>query len=253
MNMESTGPRNQKYERAILVKDGIHWVGFYDELAHLHCNPYILTDGNEAVFFDPGSLPDFPQIMRKVIEVSDPLDIAYIVVSHQDPDVCGNLAVVEDVIDRSDMKIVGHMNTIRLIQHYGVRSKFYPVEQNEYRLNLRSGRQIEFIFTPFLHSPGAIVAYDAATKSLFTGDIFGAISDHWALFAEDDYLTPMAAFHQAYMPSNQVLKAGLERLERYEIDQILPQHGSILRGDQIPKAFEYLKSLPCGVDLEGSQ
>jgi flavorubredoxin len=53
------------------------------------------------------------------------------------------------------------------------------------------------------------------------------------------------------MPSNAVLSSCMERLGEMQIDRILPQHGSVLEGPQVAQAIEYLKALPCGVDLLG--
>lgn len=237
------------YDDAVAITREIHWVGFYDQEARLHCNPYLLIDENDIVLFDPGSIPHFPIVMRKVIDLVNPGDITVIIASHQDPDVCGNLPVLEDVINRPDLKIVAHSNTIRLIRHYGLHSSYYAVDKNDYKLTLKSGRVLEFLFTPYLHSPGAIVTYDHKTKSLFTSDIFGAINEDWSLYARGDYLQAMQAWHQTYMPSNRILKACMQRLEQLDIVRILPQHGSVLEGDQVQAAIGYLMALPCGVDL----
>ncbi|TLS67282.1 hypothetical protein FE236_06705 [Mariprofundus erugo] len=247
-----------QFEEAIRVADDIYWVGFSDEQAHLHCNPYLLIDGTgdelEAVLFDPGSLTDFPKVMRKVLELVNPARISLIVAHHQDPDVCSNIPVVEDIIGRNDLKVAAHTNSIRLIRHYGIQSAFYAVEDHDYAIRLKSGRVLEFMFTPYLHSPGAIVTYDTKTRSLFTSDIFGAVSGNWDLFARDDSFLPrMDSFHQLYMPSNRVLNHSLCRMQkRWQIDRILPQHGSVIEGALVPRAFEHLKALPCGVDLTGA-
>lgn len=237
---------------SIAITRDIHWIGFYEESSKLHCNPYLLIDEHEAVIFDPGSIPDFPVIMRKVIDLINPNQISLVVTSHQDPDVCGNLAVVEDVIDRSDLRIVAHTNTIRLIQHQGLNSEYFPVEKHDYSITLNSGRKLEFLFVPFLHSPGAIVTFDTKTKSLFSGDIFGAVSGDWSLFAGKDFPENMKDFHQAYMPANIHLRAAMERFENLPIERILPQHGSVIEGDQVQQAIDYLKQLPCGLDLAGA-
>jgi len=243
-------------EDAINVAKDIYWVGFSDEKAHLRCNPYLLVDGSgadiEAVLFDPGSLTDFPKVMRKVMEVINPTAISLIIAQHQDPDVCSNIPVVEDIIGRNDLQVAAHTNSIRLIRHYGIQSAFYPVEENGYSITLKSGRVLEFMFTPYLHSPGAIVTYDTKSKSLFTSDIFGAVSEDWDLIAKDDAcLARMDVWHQTYMPSNQVLKHALERMQqRWQIERILPQHGSVIEGDLVVPAFEHLKALACGIDLD---
>ena len=240
---------NLDYDSAIAVLRDIYWVGFEEKETSLHCNSYILIDKDEVVFIDPGSIPDFPSIMRKVIEVVSPEAISTIIVGHQDPDVCGNLAIVEDVIDNPDLKIVAHSNTGRLIYHYGLKSEMYYSDRNDNKITLKSGRELELIYSPYLHSPGAIVIYDKKTKSLFSSDIFGAVSENWELFAEGDFLEPMKVFHELYMPSNQILKNFMMKLEKYDIDRILPQHGSIIEGEDVQKAIDFLKTLPCGIDL----
>jgi len=245
--------RELDYSNALNILRDIFWVGFYDKEAHLHCNPYLLIDDQDVVFFDPGSIPHFSIVMRKVIDVVRPEEISLIVASHQDPDVCGSLAVVEDVINRKDLKIAAHTNTIRLIRHYGLNSDFYDVEKEGVHYSLKSGRELEFIPTPFLHAPGAIATYDKKTRTLFTSDLFGAIDREWSLFADEEFLAPMEAFHRLYMPTGRILRGCMERLENYAIDRILPQHGSILEGEQVKTAMAHLKELNCGTDLSGEE
>ncbi|TNF30957.1 MAG: MBL fold metallo-hydrolase [Deltaproteobacteria bacterium] len=244
--MKKTGDVNE----SIAITRDIHWVGFYERSTRLHCNPYLLIDDQEAVLFDPGSIPDFPVVMRKVIDLVNPGAISLVVASHQDPDVCGNLAVVEDVISRPDLRIAAHAHTHRLIQHLALSSDRFAVDEHGYRLRLASGRTLEFVPMPFLHSPGAIATYDPKTRSLFSGDVFGALVEEWDLFAGPGFPENMASFHQAYMPSNAHLRAAIRRLRQLDIDRILPQHGSVIEGAQVAEAFDFLEALPCGLDLE---
>ncbi|MBT5470168.1 MAG: MBL fold metallo-hydrolase [Nitrospina sp.] len=237
------------FNNAIAITRDIYWVGFNEEGSNLRCNPYLLIDGEDIILFDPGSLTHFPVVMRKVIDLVNPEHITAAVASHQDPDICSNLPVLEDVVAHGNLKVIAHINTIRLIRHYGVRSQFYDVAENDYKMVLKSGRVLEFIFTPYLHSPGAITTLDHKTHTLFSSDIFGAISDEWDLFANQGFPENMDAFHQAYMPSNKNLKQCMEKLEKYNIERILPQHGSVIEGDNVQIAMDHLKQLPCGVDL----
>jgi len=238
------------YDNALAVTREIYWVGFYDEESSLHCNPYLLiNDDGDVVLFDPGSIPHFPIVMRKIVDTVNPKEISHIIVSHQDPDVCGNLAVVEDIIDNPDLKIAAHTNSIRLLRHYGLKTDFYAVDEHEFQLTLQNGRVLDFLFTPYLHSPGAIVTYDRQSKSLFSADIFGAVSIKWSLFGKGDILDHITVFHQIYMPGREILRNCMNQLEKLQIERILPQHGSIIEGGLIHKAIEHLKGLPCGLDL----
>ncbi|MGR9044263.1 MAG: MBL fold metallo-hydrolase [Gammaproteobacteria bacterium] len=237
------------YDEPIAITEDIYWVGFCDQKAQLHCNPYLLIDGDEAVLFDPGSVPEFPIIMRKIIDLISPDKISLVVVTHQDPDVCANLPIVEGLIDRKDLKIAAHINTIHMIRHLGLASTYYPVNEHDYRYTLKSGRILGFHPTLYLHAPGAIATYDSKTKTLFSSDLFGSIDDDWRLFYNRKFPHDMDSFHQAYMPSSEVLRFGLRSLEKLDIVRILPQHGSVIEGANVQTAFEHLKRLRCGIDL----
>jgi flavorubredoxin len=155
---------------------------------------------------------------------------------------------VEEVLGQR-LDIIATPNTVRLLRALGLRSSFYDVEEHGFRRVLRSGRELEFVPTPFLHAPGAMVTVDVKTRTAFTSDLFGGLSQDWSLFAEGNFLEAMTRFHQAYMPSNQLLRAGLSRLRNLRLERLCPQHGSVLEGDQIEAAFDHLEALPCGVDL----
>jgi flavorubredoxin len=252
MHPEDRAVIEQNTNNFVGITREIFWVGFSEDHSRLRCNPYLLIDstGNDVVFFDPGSIPDFPSVMRKVIDLVPPERITWIVASHQDPDVCGNLPVVEDVIDSDRLRIAAHTNTIRLIAHLGLRSEFYAIDKNDYLITLDSGRTLDVLFMPFLHSPGAVATYDRRTKTLFSGDLFGGVTNDVSLFEARDFPRSMDSFHQAYMPTNRVLRPAMEKLERLEIERILPQHGSIIEASNVAVAIEHLKNLPCGIDLE---
>ena len=49
---------NLNYDRVIQIAEGTYWIGFCDIEAGLHCNPYLIIDGEEAVVIDGGSRPD---------------------------------------------------------------------------------------------------------------------------------------------------------------------------------------------------
>ena len=44
------------------IAEGIYWVGGIGQDGGLHCNPYLIIDGEEAVLIDPGSVLDFDYV-----------------------------------------------------------------------------------------------------------------------------------------------------------------------------------------------
>ncbi|MCB9595120.1 MAG: MBL fold metallo-hydrolase [Sandaracinaceae bacterium] len=241
-------------DEAIPISRECTWVGRHDPEAALQCNAYLLMDGDHAVVFDCGSLPDFPVVMRKIIDCISPHQILAVVASHHDPDVCGSLAVFEDIVGRDDFQIVAHSRTLRLLSHLGLRGAPYAVDEHDLRWTFPSGRELRFVPTPYLHAPGAIVTHDPTSGAMFTGDLFGAFfPSDWTLVADERHPDAMKAWHQAYMPSGAILRPALNRLAALAPVRLLPQHGSVLEGPKIAEAFAYLGALPCGVDLEPAE
>lgn len=230
--------------KAVEIAEGIYWVGFNDESAGFRCNPYLILDGDETVFIEPGSVPHYPIVHNKAVSVTRPESIRHIIVSHQDPDLCAAIPKFEEIIS-PDSRIVTHTRASVIIAHYGVRSRFYCVDQEGWKLTLESGRTFRFIFAPYLHFPGAFMTYDEKSKILFSGDLFGAFSFDWNLYANDYYIEAMKAFHENYMPSHEILASAMRKLKKFDIAMIAPQHGSIIDRD-IAGHIEALETLECG-------
>ena len=228
------------------IADGIYWVGFYDASAALQCNPYLLIDHNEAILFDPGSVLDFQYVYENIKRLIPIERIKYIVLHHQDPDFCSSVPLFEKA--GAKFTIVTHWRTQTIIKYYGIKSDCYLVDEHNFSLTLMSGREIQFVPTPYLHFPGAIASYDTDTKTLFSSDLFGAMSSNWDLFAGEDYIEKMKTFHEHYMPSNDILRPVMETLLLMDISIIAPQHGSIINKD-VSKHIKILRDLECGTFL----
>jgi two-component system cell cycle response regulator len=230
----------------IEIFNGIFWVGSGGVEGNLHCNPYLLIDGDEAVLFDPGSILDFEIVFSNVTKLVPLEKIKYVVLHHQDPDFCSSVTLFEQ--KGAKFKIATHWRTQTLIKFYGIKSEYYILNENNFRLTLKSGRELQFIQTPYLHFPGAVATYDRTSKILFSSDLFGAISHNWSLFAKEDYIEGMKTFHEHYMPSNDILRPVMEVFLTLDISIIAPQHGSIINHD-IKKHIRVLRDLECGTLL----
>ncbi|MFC1807089.1 MBL fold metallo-hydrolase [Candidatus Omnitrophota bacterium] len=241
------------YLEPIKISKDVHWVGFYEEDANLHCNPYVLVDGDEAVIFDPGGIMHYPSVASKVFSVVKPEMVKYIILHHQDPDLCGCVHMLEDVIRNDSLKIVIHPRAKAFIRHYGINSEFYNINENKLALRLKSGRTLKFITTPFCHSPMSFATYDEKEKILFSSDLFAATSSDWNLFAQDGYEEQMKDFHVSYMASTQHLRNIMEKFEKLDLKMILPQHGSIIKGEMMQRCIKFLKQLQCGIDVSAKE
>lgn len=242
------------YDKPIKVSRHVYWVGTYDDRDNFQCNPYLIVLNGMGILIDPGSAIYFDDLIRKVTELVDLRNISHVIAQHQDPDVCGNLAMLMDAIISDgghNCKIVTHSRTSILIRHYGMTAKIEHSNQLAHgRLVFEDGHMLEFIHTPYLHSPGAIATYFNTDKILFSSDIFGGVMEDWRLFADENYLNKIVSFHKAYMPAKEFLLYAMIKFERYDIDQIAPQHGSILNKTQSMKMVEAFKGFECGLFVD---
>lgn len=236
----------KEYDKAVEIAPNTYWVGWYDNTANFHCNPYLIVDGEESILIDPGSVPHFPIVSKKVFEVVAPEQIKYVILSHQDPDLAAGLPLFEKKLDTKRVKVICNKRESFLINHYGLKSERHLIEDSVEKLELSSGRTFRFIHTPYLHAPGAFVTYDERTKVLFSSDLFGAFSDNWQLFAGEDYPQQMKLFHEPYMPSREIMLYTLDKLRFLDLKMIAPQHGSVIKAEMIKKCFQALENFNYG-------
>jgi flavorubredoxin len=235
------------YNDYIEIAEGTYWVGFADENASLHCNPYLIADNGEAVLIDGGSRNDFSTVMLKIMRTgTNPHDIIRLIYQHYDPDLCGNIPHMEAIINNSDLKIISHYENNLFINYYSTGLTKQCIKELDYSFEFSSGRRLEFIRTPYSHSPGSFITYDTKTKVLFSSDIFGSYDANWNLYSqinekclrcEPEGVCSVTQkpcdvfgiwdFHKRIMTSKKALDYALDRIEQLDISMIAPQHGSI--------------------------
>ena len=234
------------------IGDGVWWVGKRLADDTFQCHAYFIENGDESVLLDPGSPLTIEATLAKVEQIASLDSIKYLVCHHPDPDIAASLPYLSERLTRDDVVVVTEWRARALLKHYGHRFAYYLVEEHDWTIPLGSGRALQFQFTPYLHFPGAMVSYDTRTSTLFSSDLFGGfVPDSSVLVSHDlDYIIENSTpFHQHYMPSTQLLVAGLTRIQRRWpiIRLVAPQHGHLIATEIVQAAFEGLKSLECGV------
>lgn len=239
------------YDDTIEVAPGIFWAGFYDEKAIFSCNPYLIVDGNEAILVDCGSLGHFPYVARKIFSIVEPSMIKGIILHHMDPDLCASMPLFQNIINSSNLRIITHRRASVLIAYYSQEKiNFYYPEENDNIFQFSSGRRLKFVPAHYLHTPGTINTYDEKTKTLFSSDIFGAFTPKWEIYADSGYAEKMRGFHENYMPSIDIMKKYLDRIKRMEIENICPQHGSVIPKKLVAPMIEALEKFEYGKYME---
>ena len=217
-----------------------YFVGEMSQSRHLHANPYLLYDGKYGILFEPGSILDFESVKANVESICDLSAIKYVILSHEDPDLASSLPLF--VAAGLNAKIITDRKNKDMLLYYEARLPFVFIDDLGYQLTFLN-HTLHFINTPFVHGRGAFVTYDATTKILFSGDMFGAYGGKWKLFADESYYEPMKTFHELYVPSSDFISPAIKNLSQLDINMIAPQHGSIIKESYIKGAFNALLSL----------
>ncbi|MBN2444392.1 MAG: hypothetical protein JXJ04_23720 [Spirochaetales bacterium] len=231
--------------KSVNIIEDIWWVGFADYEAGFSNNPYLIVEKEEAVLFDPGPGHPFFRdlIVQKIQEVTSLEMIKYIVVHHQDPDLCGLIPYIEHLL-HPEVVIICHPRTALFIPYYGTRKRIFSVGDEDI-LQLKSGREIQFIHAPYLHFAGNMMSYDIKTKSLFSGDIFGGFNRDWTLFADKSHIEIATQFIEHYIADKKPAEYLYNKLKKIPLSLILPQHGSIINKD-INDFIEILMNFDAG-------
>ncbi len=241
----------------VLYDDGEHkfiWLGWEEEEEEgiVQVNQYLIVNGDVGVLLDPGGVYVFSRVVANVARYVDLSQIRYIFYSHQDPDVSSGAALWLSV---TPAKIYISKLWTRFLPHFGVisYSRIHPLEDRGDRILFPSGDFIEFIPAHYLHSVGNFSAYDSRSKILFSGDIGAAVfpkGNRYLIVNDFDAHTKlMEGFHRRYMKSSKACRKWVEKVSRYEISMIAPQHGAIFSGQNVKRFLDWISNLKCGVDI----
>lgn len=258
------------YSGPVEVAEGIYWIGFADDNAGLHCNPYLIVDGDEALLIDGGSRDDFSTVMMKILQTGiDPNQIQRLIYQHYDPDLCGSIPHFENLIKNPDLKIISHRENNIFIKYYSSKKPKVCIENLEMVYEFKSGRKLRFYRTPYSHSTGSFMTYDEQTGTLFSSDIFGSYDHIWSLFLElksrcnqchlvdncyhDGHpcaLKGIVNFHKRIMTSTKAMHYALDIIEKIGPKIVAPQHGSIVAGEEwIAMVIKHLREVErVGID-----
>jgi flavorubredoxin len=224
------------------IAEGIYWVGFPDRHAGFSNNPYLVVTGDEAVLIDPGSVVHYHVVAKKVLQIVRAEQISTIIVQHQDPDLCASIPKFEALVVRP-IRVVVPPRAALFMPYYGITSELVTPQDRE-RLTIE-GRTFEFHYTPYVHFAQAMMTWDPASGSLFTSDVFAAITKHWRLIADTAYVEDMRAFIEPYVGSQRAWLYALDRVRAVQPRRLCPQHGSIVR-DDINEFLDTLASFRVG-------
>lgn len=160
----------------------------------------------------------------------------YLVVHHMEPDHASGIADV--VALYPDIKIVCSAKAAQMLPLFypndDLAGKVMTVKEKD---TLELGKHtLTFFMAPMVHWPEVMVSYDAEDKVLFSADGFGkfgvidADPDDWACEARRYYFNICGKYGA---PVSTLLR----KVATLDIEQILPLHGPILKGEALAEAL----------------
>ncbi|NTX04758.1 hypothetical protein HUA74_24545 [Myxococcus sp. CA051A] len=240
------------------------WVGKREPGNIFYANPYLRrfrgTDTKTQrasefnLLIDPGSSSDFSTIHTKVTSLIGGMErLSALFINHQDPDV-GSSASIISARYAPRAGLLCSEDTWRLIVHQNLpRNRFIPTEKFAQGLSVPTGHKLLPVPSPFCHFRGAVMLYDPQTRVLFTGDLFGGLTDANAkgLWADESDWSGIRAFHQIYMPVNAALARVVATIRKLTpaVEIIAPQHGRVIRGPLVQQFLERMEKLQVGLDI----
>ncbi len=245
-----------------------YWVGKRDPGSIFFANPYLRrfrgidsrthrqTQFN--LLIDPGSSSDFSTVSTKVASLIGGMDrLSAIFLNHQDPDVASSANLITARY-APKAGILCSEDTWRLVVHQNLpRSRFVALEKFPNGVSIPTGHRVIPVPSPFCHFRGAVMLYDPETRVLFSGDLFGGLTDVNAhgLLAEESDWSGIRAFHQLYMPVNQALARAVAAIRKLTpaVEIIAPQHGRIIQGRLIEMFLDRMERLQVGLDILDEQ
>ncbi|MCD6259377.1 MAG: FprA family A-type flavoprotein [Helicobacteraceae bacterium] len=241
----------------ILYEDAKHkCVMFsFDDESHedsfLSVNQFLIVQNGVGVLIDPGSESIFEELYDAVSAHVDPQNIKYIFLSHQDPDVSGSITQWSI---STKAKFVMSALWVRFMSHYGFMDMARIMALPDHGAKLNFGKEyLKFVPAHFLHSPGNFTLYDSKSKIAFSGDIGAAIvtsiDSQKVVENFEEHKGEMLGFHKRYMASNKVCRAWAKKMRALDVETIAPQHGFILKDQNVGFFLDWFEELECGSDL----
>lgn len=230
------------------------WLGGGDAESEkgIPSNQYAIVSGGEAIVLDPGGYHSFERVFANLTALVPPQKITGAFFSHQDPDVVGSLVSWLEV--RPELKVYVSGLWERFLPHFPLPTlpTFVAIPDEGSAVVMADDARLRFIPAHGLHSPGNFALYDERARVLFSGDLGAALvpEDKWSLFVEDfdAHTAHMDWFHRRFLASTKAVRAFLEHVSDLPIDFVCPQHGSIFRGGDVKRFFDWLSKLEVGFD-----
>ncbi len=171
----------------------------------------------------------WPAFKEKLLSLTDPSEIEYIVCNHTEPDHSGSLKHLLEIAPNAT--VVGSGQAITYLGEMVDRPfKSMKVKDGD-TLDL-GNKKLRVIGAPNLHWPDTIYTYLEEDGLLFTCDSFGAHYADERMFDDqlDDYSDAFNYYFDVILkPYSKFMVKAIEKIKTLPLEMVCPGHGPILR------------------------
>jgi flavorubredoxin len=221
------------------INDAISWIGVMDhELVSFDIvmetkngttyNSYFINAEKKAVI-DTVKESFWPEYKEKILALTDPEELEYIICNHTEPDHSGSLKYLLELAPNATVVGSGQALTY-LNEMVGHPFKSQKVKDGDV-IDL-GNKKLRIIGAPNLHWPDSIFTYLEEDNILFTCDSFGAHYADEKMMDDlvDDYTEAFDYYFDVILkPYSKFMLKAIDKIKELPIQMICPGHGPILR------------------------
>lgn len=210
-------------------------------------NSYFINADKKAII-DTVKEGFWPEYKDKILSLTDPEELEYIICNHTEPDHSGSLKDLLDLAPQAT--VVGSGQALTYLGEMMGRP-FNSLRVKHGDIIDLGNKKLRIIGAPNLHWPDTIFTYAEEDKLLFTCDSFGAhfADDKVMDDLVDDYSEAFNYYFDVILkPYSKFLLKAMDKIKDLPIDMVCPGHGPVLRSTWKEKlersasmASQYLK------------
>ena len=226
------------------ISENIYWIGGSDKRLErfenifpipegVSYNSYFIDDEKTAVF-DTADISVSDQYLENLKDCLKDKKLDYLVVLHMEPDHCSLISTVTALFP--EVTVVGGAKTFTIME------QFFPEAKDFKKLEVKEGDTLStgkhtfhFVAAPMVHWPEVLMAYDDASKGLFSADAFGTFGAlDGGIFADEydfekDFLDSARRYYANIVGKyGMQVQAVLKKAAGLDIQIICPLHGPVL-------------------------
>jgi len=220
------------------IKPGIYWVGaidwdrrLFDSLIPLpdgtSYNSYLIRGSEKTALIDTVD-PTMQDVLINNLNQLGIDTIDYVIVNHAEQDHSGTIPQVLGKYPRAKVVVTPKCRDMLIDLFMIPEEKFITVNDKE-TISL-GDRNLEFIYTPWVHWPETMSTYLREEKILFSCDFFGSHLATTDLYVTDEgqvYEAAKRYYAEIMMPFRTIIQNNLKKIKEYAIDLIAPSHGPL--------------------------